>query len=195
MFKTPSELLRSPSPSLAGSSDWNLNHFLLSKGVLQTANMGLDVKEWKIFQGKLRKALFKMCRAWKRKEKISKLQTTLGIWKILFCSDVIYLNRFPLRRVKDEAANCCRERSLFLTVAETEMKDGAALPARTASCTPQPPEPLALGSCPPSLQPSRKGLAPCRTLWVLWLGPFEHTSFLSRRKTRPFQISFSYNMK
>jgi len=72
------------------------------------ANVGLDVKEWKIFQGKNEKGLI-YALAWKRKEEISKLQSTSGIWKILSCPDLTYLtDRFPLRMVKDKAANFCR---------------------------------------------------------------------------------------
>lgn len=138
---------------------------------LQVSKVGLGVKEWKIFQGKTEESHIYVL-AWKKKEAISKLQTILAIWKILSCSDLIYLtDRFPLRRVKDEAANFC----LFLTMAKPQMKERSAghvchIPSQRH---------------PPGRNAS---LAPCRTRWLLCLEPFGYRGFLSAERPANFRF-------
>lgn len=87
------------------------------------AKVRLGVKEWKIFQGKTEEGLIYVL-AWKRNEKKFQAPHHCRVLENSFLLRPIYLtDRFSLRRVKDEASNFCRERSLFLTMAKTYMKD------------------------------------------------------------------------
>lgn len=158
------------------------------------AKVRLGAKEWKIFQGKTEEGLIYVL-AWKRNEKNFQAPHHCRVLENSFLLRPIYLtDRFFPEEGEGRG-------SKFLQGEKLVSHNGKDI-HEGPHCLPGMPgvshihlnfsdETAGLHKC----ELSRKGLAHCKTFWVLWLQPSEYMSFLSRRKTWQFQISFCYNVK